>query len=337
MSETKIITAFVLLLASTMALIFAGMASKTSDGADAHIKWDMPMAYADSNYQTQNAKQFAEQVMECSGGEFEIVIHGSGSLLKGAEIKRAVQTGQVPMGERLLSAHANENALFAVDSIPFIAPGFEASTRLWRIAEPTLAELLYEENLILLYSVPWPPSGLYFKHTVNNLDDVKGSKFRAYNAATARVAELAGMVPVQIEADELNQALAMGVVETLMASGSTGYDRKVWEQLTHYYDIKAWSPRNYVFTNKDDFNRLSSRNQECLVDASELAETRGTERAKELTRWYLERLVENGIEINTAAPELMVELSEIGKAMTQEWLQSAGPRGAAVLEAFNAE
>ena len=159
--------------------------------AQAGEKWDMPMAYADSNFHTQNGKLFAEAVGICTGGELEIVVHGGGSLFKGNEIKRAVQTGQAPIGERLLSAHQNENVLFGVDSVPFLASSFEASDKLWGAAKGKLTEILADQNLVLLYGVPWPPQGLYYKEEINSVADMKGIKFRAYNAATARLAELA--------------------------------------------------------------------------------------------------------------------------------------------------
>ena len=126
-------------------------------------KWDMPAAYVDSNYHTQNAKLFAEAVGVCTGGDLEIVVHGGGTLFKGGEIKSAVQTGRAPIGERLLSAHQNENAVFGFDSVPFLASSFETSDRLWQAARGKLTEILAEQNLVLLYAVPWPPQGMYFK------------------------------------------------------------------------------------------------------------------------------------------------------------------------------
>ena len=101
-------------------------------------KWDMPMAYSDSNYHSQTGKAFARCVTDGTGGDIEIVVHSSGSLFKGNEIKRAVQTGQAPIGERLLSAHLNENAIFGIDSVPFLATTFENSEKLWQATKPTL-------------------------------------------------------------------------------------------------------------------------------------------------------------------------------------------------------
>ena len=75
-------------------------------------KWDMPMAYSASNFHSENGVKFADCVREGTGGAIDITVHASGSLFKGADIKRAIQTGQVPIGERLLSGHQNENAIF---------------------------------------------------------------------------------------------------------------------------------------------------------------------------------------------------------------------------------
>jgi TRAP-type C4-dicarboxylate transport system substrate-binding protein len=129
-------------------------------------KWDMPLAYAATNFHSETAAGFAACVTEATGGALEIVTHPSGSLYGGAEIKRAVQTGQAPIGERLLSAHQNENPLYGVDSIPFLVSSFDEHETLWSIAAPSVAEALAEDGLVYLYSVPWPPQGLYMNKPV---------------------------------------------------------------------------------------------------------------------------------------------------------------------------
>ena len=197
-------------------------------------KWDMPMAYSGSNFHSVTGAEFAQCVTTGTGGDIEIVTHPSGSLFKGADIKRAIQTGQAPIGERLLSGHQNEDAVFGFDSIPFLATSFDDSEKLWKAAEKTISEVLDKQNLVLLYSVPWPPQGLYFKKEVNAVADMEGVKFRSYNNTTARLAELTGMAPVTIEAAEISQAFATGVAESMVSSGATGYDRKVWESSVSY-------------------------------------------------------------------------------------------------------
>ena len=315
-----------------------GLASATLMAASAAQaeKWDMPMAYSGSNFHSVTGAEFARCVTTGTGGEIEIVTHPSGALFKGADIKRAIQTGQAPIGERLLSGHQNENPVFGVDSIPFLASSFDDAANLWKAAKPTMESILDEQNLVLLYSVPWPPQGLYFKKEVNSVADMKGIKFRSYNNATARLAELTGMSPVTIEAAEISQAFATGVAESMVSSGATGYDRKVWESLTHFYEVDAWLPRNYIMVNKDVWGETSEANQNVVKACAELAEYAGTWRAKEYTGFTLSGLRDGGMTVGPASEGLTAELKEIGTTMSDEWLESAGEDGKAIVDAYKA-
>ena len=306
----------------------------TTAGTASAEKWDMPMAYSASNFHSAVGAEFAKCVTTGTSGSLEIVTHPSGSLFKGGEIKRAIQTGQVPIGERLLSGHQNENTLFGFDSIPFLATSFDDSAKLWEAAKPTITDLLDSQNLVLLYAVPWPPQGLYFKKEVNSVADMKGIKFRSYNSATARLAELTGMLPVQIEAAEISQAFATGVAESMVSSGSTGYDRKVWESLTHFYEVDAWLPRNYVMVNKKSWEGTSDVEKNVMHGCAALAEYAGNYRSKEYTGFTLNGLRAGGMQVGPAGEGLVNELKEIGATMTAEWLENAGDEGKAIVEKF---
>ena len=317
--------------------LLAGTATAIALAAPAAAeKWDMPMAYSASNFHSATGAEFAKCVTTGTGGDIEIVTHPSGSLFPGAQIKRAIQTGQVPIGERLLSGHQNENALFGFDSIPFLATSFDDSAMLWEAAKPTITELLAEQNLTLLYAVPWPPQGLYFKNEVNSVADMEGIKFRSYNNATSRLAELTGMLPVTIEAAEISQAFATGVADSMVSSGSTGYDRKVWESLNYFYEVDAWLPRNYVMVNSGVWDGVSDGNKAVIRACAELAEYAGNWRSKEYTGFTLQGLRDGGMTVGPASDQMVEELKEIGVTMTNEWLEAAGDDGAAIVDAFKA-
>ncbi len=319
------------LLAAT-ALTTAGAAP-----ALAGEKWDMPMAYSASNFHSATGAEFAQCVTTGTGGDIEIVTHPSGSLFPGAQIKRAIQTGQVPIGERLLSGHQNENAIFGFDSVPFLATSFDDADKLWDAAKAPLTKVLADQNLTLLYSVPWPPQGLYFKNEVNSVADMKGIKFRSYNNATSRLAELTGMLPVTIEAAEISQAFATGVADSMVSSGSTGYDRKVWESLNYFYEVDAWLPRNYVMVNSEVWSGVSDSNKNVIRACAELAEYAGNWRSKEYTGFTLAGLRAGGMTVGPASEQMVGELKEIGVTMTSEWLEAAGAEGQAIVDAFKAK
>lgn len=321
----------------TLMKLTAGVALATTVAAPAMAEtWDMPMAYAATNFHSEVGANFAKCVTDGSGGDLEVVTHPSGSLFPGNEIKRAVQTGQAAIGERLLSAHENENPLYGVDSIPFLVSSFDEHEKLWEIAGPAVAEVLAEDNLHYLYSVPWPPQGLYFRDPVNSVADMSGVKFRSYSTATARLAELTNMIPVQIEAAEISQAFATGVADSMISSGATGYDRKVWEHLNHFYIVDAWLPRNAVFVNMDAWNDLDDASKAVMNDCAAAAKAEGLQRSKDYTDFTLNGLREGGMTVEAASDTLVGELQAIGATMTEEWLAVAGDAGKAIVDAYKA-
>lgn len=316
-----------ILATTAVAVGFAAVANAES--------WDMPMAYSATNYHSEHGVIFADKVREATDGAIDITVHAGGSLFGGGDIKRAIQTGQVPIGERLMSAHANENPLFAWDNLPFVATTYADNTKLWEAAKDTVNEALAEQNLVALYTCPWPGQGFYFGKEVNSSADIGGIKFRSYNAATAEIAEDLGMIPVQVEAAELSQALATGVAEAFISSGSTGYDRKVWEHLSHYYKVNAWLPRNYVMINKGVWDGLDADTQAAIQTAADEAGAACTAKSEELAGWYFEQLEANGMTVTDAGPEFLAELKAIGEQKVSAWLEQTGDSGQAVLDAFN--
>ena len=297
-------------------------------------KWDMPVAYAESNYHTQLDKMFAEAVGVATGGALEVVVHSGGSLYKGGEIKRAVQTGQALIGERLLSAHENETPLYAFESQPFLATTFDEAAVLWEAAKPIVERTMLEQNLVLLYSVPWPPAGIFTDRPLNSAADLDGVKIRTFNPATARIAEMSGAIPVQIEAAELTQALATGIAEGFISSAPTGVDRKVWEHLTHYYDVGFWIARNFVFANKDAWEALDEGKRNAIRGVAVMTEQAGIFRTKQLADWYKSELARNGMTVGPAGEELREDFAKIGEAMLDTWLERVGDDGRTLVEAY---
>lgn len=316
---------------SSLAAVYALFAAAPLAAAET---WDMPLAYPAENFQTLNAGEFAACVKEGTGGAIEIVLHPNGSLFKGNDIKRAVQTGQTPIGERLLSAHENENAIFGFDSIPFITNSYEASVKLWQAARPKLEKVLEDQGLVVLYSVPWPPQGIYFRKDVKSVADMANVKVRAYNKATARIAELTGMLPVNIEAAEISEALATGVIESLITSAVTGRDSKAWEQLSRFYTVEAWQPRNYVIVNKATWDGLDDTTRQTFRDCAAKAEAAGIDKSREANGNAIAELTRNGMQVAAPSPELDAELRKFGEVMAQEWATNAGDEGKAVLDEF---
>jgi TRAP-type C4-dicarboxylate transport system substrate-binding protein len=316
------------------ALIGAALTAAAAAPAFAQTQWNLPAAYPATNYHSENLIQFAKDVEAATGGKLKITVHPNASLFKAPDIKRAVATGQAQIGEVLISLHENEDAVFGIDVVPFLAASFPESKKLWLASKPAVEKKLASQGLKLLMAVPWGPQGIYTKKAINTADDFKGIKFRSYNAGTTRIAEMAGMQAVTIQAAELPQALATGVVTSFISSGSTGYDSKVWETLTHWYDTKAWIPKNITFVNKRAFDALPKDQQDAIVKAAAVAEERGWRIAEEKAVWYITELKAKGMKVEQPSPALAASLKKYGDALTEDWLKKAGADGKAIVEAY---
>jgi len=302
--------------------------------ASAQTKWDMPTPYPDGNFHTRNVIEFAADVDKATNGSLKITVHSAGSLIKHPEIKRSVRQGTTPIGEMLESLSSNEAAVYGLDSIPFLATGYDASRKLYAAQKPYLEKQLASEGLMLLFSVPWPPQGLYAKREIKSVDDLKGLKFRTYNAMIGRIASLAGSVPTQIEVPDLPTAFATGRVDVMITSASTGVDTKSQDYLTHYIDTQAWLPRNIVIVNKDAFDKLSPAEKKALTDAAKAAEERGWKMSIEEMTIKTKALKDAGIIVLPPTPELKAGLAKIGETIAKEWEKAAGADGVAILAAY---
>ncbi len=318
-----------LLLSLTILLVLSFSVVKADS-----LKWDMPLAYSATNYHSENAAAFAAAVTEATGGSLTIVTHPNGSLYKGGEIFRAVRTGQVPIGERLISALGNEDPLFELDTLPFLATGFEDAKKLHEAAKPEMQKLLASKGVMMLYAVPWPPQGIYNKSPISSASDMKNVKFRAYNPVTVRMAELMGAVPINIEVAELPQAFVTGQAESMVSSSSTGYDTKIWKYVDYWYDVQAWLPKNMVVVNLDAWNNLDEATQNIVLNAATEAEANGWAKAQSLAQWYAEQLAANGMTVQPAGDQLIADFRIIGETMTMEWLERAGASGEALINTY---
>jgi TRAP-type C4-dicarboxylate transport system substrate-binding protein len=306
----------------------------TAQPSFAQTKWNLPAGYPADNPHSENLALFAKDVAAATGGKLQITVHPNASLFKAPDIKRAVQTGQVQMGEVLMSLHENEDPIYGVDVVPFLATSFAESKKLWLASKPAIEKKLASQGMILLFAVPWAPQGIYAKKDINTVEDMKGLKWRAYNVGTARIGELVGAQSVTVQAAELAQALATGVVNAFMTSAATGYDSKAWESVDHFYDTQAWIPKNMTIVNKAAFDALDKPTQETLLKAAATAETRGWKMWEDKSGWYLEQLKSHGMKVQPPSPQLQAGLKKIGEQLTADWLKKAGAAGEAVIAAY---
>ena len=299
-------------------------------------KWDMPTPYGDGTHQTQVARSFAEEVNANSNGKLTIKVHSGGSLIKHPEIHRAVKSRQVQIGEVFIGRLGNNNPVFKLDNIPFLATDFDSAEKLYKASRAEINRELGKDNLLLLYTSPWPAQDLYSNKPVNSLADLSGLKMRAYSPTTSRLADLMGTTPVNIPFSDVAQAFTTNAIDAMITSPSTGVNSQSWDYISHFTTINAWIPKNMMFVNKKIFDRLDKATQKVILKAADNAEKKGWALGRKLAVDHTNTLEENGMIVSAPSAQLDSELREIGKTMVQEWLAEAGDSGKQIIDAYNA-
>jgi TRAP-type C4-dicarboxylate transport system substrate-binding protein len=297
-------------------------------------KWNMPTPYADGSFHTKNTRMFADEVKSASSGRIDITVHSNGSLFKLPEIKRAVQTGQVPIAETNLPAYGNEYAFFDIDGILFLDSGYESAARLWKLSKPYLDKRLNAQGITILYTVPFPGMGMVSKKAITKIEDLKGMKHRSWGPAASRFAELVGATPTVLQASELSQAFTVGIVDATLTSSTTAVATQSWDYAKFFIDFQAAHSKDTIIINTATFKGLPAELQQIILTASANAEKRGWDWSKREGEETKARLVKEGVTILTPDAAFVADLRKVGERLAQDWEKRAGPDGAAVLKEY---
>lgn len=232
--------------------------------AMAETKWDVPSDMTPRSPAVATLRSFADEVAAATNGQLKIVVHANGSLFKSTEIKRAVQVSQISIGEMPMGLLENENAIFGVGSVPFLADSFEKAWKLWESERPIIDEILASQGLKVLYALPSPPQGIFSKVEIKTGKELAGTKWRAYDPTTSAIGTELGAQPVTILLSELSQALSVGMVDAFPTAARVGSDLKVFESVKYFYPLNFAFPKRFVIVNRKDLDALDESTKQAL-------------------------------------------------------------------------
>ena len=129
------------LIAGFAAAVVAAFMALPASAAD----WIMASGYADANFHTQNIRAFIDDVEKGTDGNLKITLNSNDTLIKLDAIKRAVQAGQIPIGEIRLGVYGNEDPMYILAGLPFIAPDYATAWLLKDVTKPYF-DALFEKN-----------------------------------------------------------------------------------------------------------------------------------------------------------------------------------------------
>ncbi len=318
-------------------LLFTALLLSLSTSAVFAEVWKMATPFRDGNFHAVNNRTFANEVAEATGDALRIEIHSGGSLVKHPQIKGAVHSGTVEIGEMLLARLGDEDPVFELDSVPFLAVDYTQANRLWQTSRDVIADKLAKRGLKLLYAVPWPPQGIYLKKQIHTVKDLAQSNFRVYSPAMERFAQLINAVAVDVQARDIAEAFNSGKIDTMISSPTTGVDTKAWEYASYFYHTQAWVPKNVVFVNSDAFLELAPAIQEALVAAGSRAQERGWAASQAETEEKISVLQSNGMNVVFPDAALMDSFEAVGDVMIGEWVAKTDDAGRQVLADYLGE
>ncbi len=320
----------------TMMAAAAGMLAAAPSAGQAQTKWVMANGYPDANFHTVNIKEFLAEIERETGGKLAVQLHSNASLMPIPQIKRGVQTGQIQIGEFLLGAYGNEDPIYEVDFLPFLAEDWKQGRILSPAIEPVIRAHLEKQGLTALYFVPWPSQGLYTKTEVKTVEELKGARFRAQTPIIARMAELLGATPVTVQAADIPQAFATGIVNAMITSAQTGVDSSAWDYCKYFTNLGFTLTRNVVLVNTRAFRALDEQTRNIILAAAKRAEDRGWAASRASEEVMTAKLKAQGVVTGNAPAELMAGLRAVARKQEEEWLAKAGPEGKAMLDQYRA-
>ncbi len=302
----------------------------------AQTNWNMHVAWPETNFHTQGTLKLAELVNEKTGGSLNITVNAGGSLgFQGQEVLGAVRDGTLPIAEDLMSNAQGNEPILGLTALPLLVGSYDEAWALYQAAKPAYEEVLARNNQMLLYTSPWPPSGMYTETALTAPSNLEGLKMRTYDANSAEFAKGLGAEGLAIPFSELYTALSTGLIDAVLTSSQSGVDASLWEVTNDFTRIDYAFPLNMATVNLDAFDALSEEEQAALLEAAAEVETIQWEASSGADDASVATLEENGITVSgEVTPELQTAMDAVAANLEASWLELAGDAGANVLGSY---
>ena len=296
------------------------------------VDWIMASGYSEDNFHTKNIRAFIDEVGKTTS--VKINLNSNDSLIKLDAIKTAVQRGQVPIGEIRLGVYGNEDPMYILAGLPFIASNYSEAWMLKDLQKGYFDAKFAKDGMRILYYTPWPGQGFYTKTPVASTEDFKGKKLRIYSTATQKMGEMLGFNATILPFAEIPQAFSTGLIEALFTSPQTGIDIQAWDNTSHFTYAGAILSKNAVIVSERYFSALSDADKAAMLAAAAKAELRGWEMSAQTTADQMKVLAKNGMTTGNAPAPVIDAMKKIGLSMMDYWRKTASPEAVAVLDRY---
>ena len=320
--------------AAVALLAAATLGAGTGPARAQEVQLTFASPYPDALFHVQNIRKFIEDLETSSDGRIKINFYPAQSLFNHSEAMQAVRTGQVDMAELQLTQFANQEELYNVEALPYLAKSFDEAMTLWEIALPAITERLKRDRIMPLYTVPWPPQAFYANKELKTASDMEGLKFRVYNPIGARMAESMGAEPVLVGGGEVPQGFSTGMIDSMITSSAFGASASAWDYVDVFNDVQAWFGYDQIVMNIRSFQNLPEDLQQVVLDASKRAAERGLQMSRDAHVGEMGTLEKNGMTVVDGNPEFVKAAQEATAPIIEDWIKAVGPTGEEIVTEF---
>jgi TRAP-type C4-dicarboxylate transport system substrate-binding protein len=305
--------------------------------AAAQVKWDLSTVWPETNFHTQNARRFADEVKKATNGAVEITVKSGGQLgFKGPEHLRAVRDGLVPMADILNIQQIGDEPLLGTEGIPFLVGNGDELKVLHKYLRAEYEKVAEKNNQKMLYTVPWPTQYLHLKAKSDTVDGLRGIKVRVPDKNAADMVNAFGMSGILIPWGETIPALASGAVAGVSTSAVSGVDGKFWEFLKYVYPTNhVWSSQ-IVTVNLDEWKKLKPEQRQAIEETAKRLEPEFWAASVKADTDSLARLKEGGMEVVEIPPAMMAEFRARSAPLLDAFLKRV-PAAEKAVRAYLAE
>lgn len=328
---------FALLLSLALAVSMTACGSK-ADSADSGdqanagtvtsekpIKWDFVVINSLTHPSSVLCQEFADSIMEKSGGRIEITVRAPGELsYNAADYLVAVGDGSVQMADVGSNCFGVLKA-GAMPCLPYIAGDLDEFGKVMSVVEPTLVEELSEYGAKYLFYYTWPAQSLWTKNKeLKSLNDVKGMKIRTINNELSALVQQLGGTPVSLAGSEVPTGLQTGVVDGVITSayglGGAGWD----DSLNYGLIADCQIIPDYMCMNQAEYDALPEDLQQvidevCVEFQAKMCETMfGDE-----DTWRAD-LESEGMVLNTVAEDESARITADMQTYWDSWCEERG-------------
>lgn len=277
---------------------------------------------------------FTEKVAQKSAGKLVIEPSFDASAgFKSADMLDAVEARKIDAADAFAGGVANQYPLFALSSLPFLADSLPRAEALLRAARPAYERFLKAHGQKLLYTTPWPASGIWSKQPVRSLKELQALRIRTYDDMSETTMAAAGAQAVNISFADAMPRIASGEVDAVLSSGDGGAGRKLWQYLRAFSEINYAMPLSIATMNLSVYESLDPAARLAVDQAAAETETLQWERIRSRLEENYRTMRGNGVAIDTDVPaEVIGALRAASANAVKEWQGKVGVEADGILQ-----